>query len=481
MRQKKVFRLLAALRPEEFKRCRKAVHSPLFNTNPTVSLLFEAIRKQYPNFKSDSEDIEKLYAKLYPKEKYNDSKMRRLLSFLTQVVEDFIVYLELEEGAFQRQKLLVQAYRKRDLYDLFVRGTDDLIEELDTRPWQNGRYYFEKLQLEQDKYFHPQHEKYDIKDNTLEDLMDDVDAYYAFAKMQMAIALKNKARILNKPYNLRLLEAVDEQADGFMEGNVLYQLYRYSLHLLEEREGVDFGKYQELLFGHLDNLDKEDRMLLFYNGLNYANRQINRGASSFGSVAFDWYKFGLEKEIFTEDGKMHETVFGNIVHYGCKEKQFEWTMWFVQQYAKFLNEKIKADEVACSLAMLNFHKKDYDQVIFQVAQCSFSPRYFLRSRNIMIRANFEMFLKDQNEYPFLESTLKTFENHLYRNELFSESTIEPHLNFVQILRGLSKRILANLNLNEIKDWLYEQLDLRSKVISKNWLIEILQIKKAEPY
>lgn len=473
MRQRKLFRLLTALSPEEFKRCRKAVQSPLFNTNPTVVQLFELLRKQYPDFNSEQMGMEKLSAKLFPKKKYNDSKMRRLFSFLTRVVEDYLVYLELDQMDFQRQKILLQVYKKRDLYDLFTRGTNNLLEELGTRQWCNAAYYFDKIQLEQDKYFHPQHDKYDIKDNTLEDLMDDIDAYFAFTKIQMGIALKNKARILNKPYRLRLLEEVDRQGDGFMQGNLLFELYRAALHLLDEREEVDFEKYQILLFEHIDKLEEEDRKLLFYNGVNYASRQVNKSRPGYGESVLVWYQRGLEKKIMFNNGKISEITFGNIVHQACKMEKFDWAVQFIEKYAPHLNMEGREDEVSCSLALVSYYQKDFKKVIFEAAKCSFKPRYFLRSRNILIRTYFEMFLLDNQDYPFLESAMKSFETHLYRNELFSKTATEPYMNLVKILRGLSSRIIEGQGKEELKDWLGQQLEQRPNVISINWLKQVV--------
>lgn len=473
MKRRKLYHLLQSLSPKEFRRVGMAVHSPFFNTNPSVVKLFEAIKGKYPKFKISDREMENIYADMFPGEKYNDGKLRRLFTFLKRVVEDCMAYMEMERVPIKKNKLLAQSYEQRNLTALFFSATDQLIKELDKRPWQNASYFFEKLQLEQAKYFHPQHNKYDLKDNTLEDLMDDVDAYFAFAKIQMGIALKNKALILNKPYHLRFLEMVDGEQEGFMDGNVLFELYQLSLHLLEERKGVDFERYQALLFEHIDLLEEADQQILYFNGLNYAIRQWNKGFKTFSSKILNWYKFGLKEDFLLKNKIINEGVFSNIVNHGAIEKEFVWTLNFVKKYSVNLREGVREEEIKSNMALLNFYQKNYENVILYASQNSLSNKYFLRNRNILIRTYFERFLKDKNGFENLENELNNFESLLYKKSRFSAKTIEPHLNLIQVLKGLSLRIMNHTAEVQLKGWLKNQLNKRTVIISKNWLEELL--------
>ena len=106
---------------------------------------------------------------------------------------------------------------------------------------------------------------------------------------------------------------------------------------------------------------------------------------------------------------------------------------------------------------------------------AFSPPYFLRSRNLLIRTYFEIYLQNKSEYQLLDNALRTLENSLYKNKAFSEIRIEPLLNLIQILRGLSTRVQKGTRKSSIKNWSFKQLENRKNTVSKNWLLEKIKI------
>ena len=98
MKGTKLFLLLGSISKEELSSLRKAVLSPSFNTNPSVVKLFDTLRKQYPHFDTSPRGKRKLYAKLFPKENYSDGKLRRLFTFLAQVVEKYLILQKISEN-----------------------------------------------------------------------------------------------------------------------------------------------------------------------------------------------------------------------------------------------------------------------------------------------------------------------------------------------------------------------------------------------
>lgn len=460
---------MASLTPEEFQQLRKGVHSPFFNTNPSVTGLFEAVRKEYPDFDSSPKAMKRVFKKLFPKEAFNEPKLRRLFTFLKRVVERVMACMEVEQDVYVRGKLLNQSFQKRNLYDLFVLKTKELLEQTDQRPWQNANYFFERMQLLKAQYAHPQHNKYDLHDQTLELLMDSMDAFFALSKIKMGIALRNKAKIMKTSYHLRVQAALEVEVEGLLGSNDLYRLYMLSLHLLEEREEADFETYEELLFKHITALEQEDQVVLFYNGLNHAVRQLNKGETSIRPHILRWYELGLEEGILLRNKEISPGTFGNIVHFGCLEEKFDWTLSFIEKYAPLLNTSVREDEMYCSLALVNFYQKNYEKIILTITYRSFAPEYQLRSKNIQIRTYFELFLKDFNQLQILESTMLAYEKLLYRSDLYHPNKVQSHLDFVQLLKGLVKRVAQSTAPAKIRKWYKQSCQKRGKFIFKDWM------------
>jgi len=98
----KLFLLLSSLSKEELKVLRKAVLSPLYNSNKKVVQLFELLRPKHPTFDASQKVKEKLYKKLFPAEGFNDYKWRRVCSELTKVIEQTLIHIDTMENDFAR-------------------------------------------------------------------------------------------------------------------------------------------------------------------------------------------------------------------------------------------------------------------------------------------------------------------------------------------------------------------------------------------
>ena len=112
----KIFKLFACLSKEELKLLRKAVISPLYNTNQKVVRLFEILRPLHPNFDDSIKTRKKISKKLFPKEAYNDYKLRWHFTELTKIIEQLLLFIGQEADEFERQKRLSEMYRQRNLY-----------------------------------------------------------------------------------------------------------------------------------------------------------------------------------------------------------------------------------------------------------------------------------------------------------------------------------------------------------------------------
>jgi len=67
----KLAKLFASLNKNEMKQLRKAIDSPLFNTNPRVIKLFEVLRSAHPLLNNEPRTRKKIFKKVFPKAKYD--------------------------------------------------------------------------------------------------------------------------------------------------------------------------------------------------------------------------------------------------------------------------------------------------------------------------------------------------------------------------------------------------------------------------
>src|SRR5690349_9138914 len=97
MHNSSLFSILKTFSKTEIKSFGKFVDSPYFNTSEATALLFHEVRKFYPLFESDELTKEALFIKVYGNGKYSEDLMRKLISNLIKLSEEFITQEKLKE------------------------------------------------------------------------------------------------------------------------------------------------------------------------------------------------------------------------------------------------------------------------------------------------------------------------------------------------------------------------------------------------
>ncbi|HRJ04817.1 MAG TPA: hypothetical protein PK605_10495, partial [Ignavibacteria bacterium] len=90
MQNSSITRTLKNFSKEEFKEFGKFVNSPYFNTSEATALLFDEIKKYYPLFNKKNYSRESLFAAVYGSREYRDDLLRKLISNLIILTEEFI-------------------------------------------------------------------------------------------------------------------------------------------------------------------------------------------------------------------------------------------------------------------------------------------------------------------------------------------------------------------------------------------------------
>lgn len=471
MKGGKIFELLKTFSKKEFKDLKNAVNSPLFTSNERVYQLYEVLKSQHPHFDLTEKNLQKIFKSLFPNEPYNYFKLHRLFGELRQLTEDYLIYKEQQRNALDRQKKLLLIYHNRNLPNFFEATAKQLDKSLNSTPFRDLEHYANQIFLHQTRYFNPLNDKYDLKDESLDRLVDALDSYFLLAKMRFGISVKNRERILAKPGIWRFEEAlIQETKKGFMTNSVVAQLYRAAFLMFETSEAFSFEDYEAILFKHIDEL-RYDAKVLFLSGLNYVIQQLNRGNAPFNTKAFNWYRLGIEKKLLFENGKLDEVAFGNIVISACKEKEFGWAKSFIENQAKYLRLNNIEEVRAYHIGLLHFYQKEYDAVLSVFFNYQFSKAYIPKTRYITINALFELFLKDRDYFDVLNANIKAYESFITRNKKYTSSKLLPHLNSIVLIRKMAKMIWDNKESQKIYDLILKEISSSKNMIGKKWFSE----------
>lgn len=469
---KKLVKILQTLDPAAFRHLGNAVASPYFTSSPLLLKLYALLKKEYPEFNTEKLTKENIFKTLYPGKPFNDGALRVLVREFTKVTEDFVLFEALRNNEYARQQALVQWYGTNNLYTEFEKGSAALLADLDQTPFRDVEHFSAAATLQTSYFFHPFTQKHTLDDGTLMQLMANVDQHYILLKLRLASEMKNRERILSRKYDLLLMDEILTTGEtGPIQANHTYQLYRLLLSLYGEGQNDDtFFQLKSLFIKVIDRIRFFDRSMIITQLINYAIQQLNRGITAFNKEVFDLYRLALVQNLVLVNGKIEAHVLQNIVLSGCKEDELEWTEQFIHNFAPLLEKSIAEDCKTMSLALVNYHKKDYDKAITLITNHHFFDVLLqLSTRVILIKVWFEKFLQHPQHFEHLLFQLDANEKFVRRNNVISTLKKEENLHFLQATRQLAHFILEKKPASEVRSRLEKYTDNSLRVVSRDWL------------
>lgn len=467
--------LLQSLTEEEFKRLQLFIQSPFHNSNKRLLKVYRLLKPHFPDFQSKQLKEERLFTQLFPGDGFDDYKLRRLFSQFTKLVEQYLTQLELARQDIIASKLYVKALSRRDTYAQFVKEVKGLKEILMSQAYRDEENYFECIQLDYLYFNHPLTEKYTLKDNSLDHMYQALDYFYVLAKYKYGIGLKNRDRILRKKSATSLQPLLKEIASQTtLSDNPLLSLYQLVWALFESPNDPSFYALKKAFFPEIALLRRDDQRNIFLSGLNYTNRQINKGVHPFYKESLEWYKLGLAHDLIIENGNMTGVAFNNICLLGCIVQDFEWTRQFIEHYQTYLDPSIKEDAMTANMGVLYFHQGDFKNTISILYNHHFSKVYQLRTRLIIARAAFEQLLLKQDVYDFLMSQIEAFEKFISRDQLYATQRIDGQLNTIDLIKTCARKMRQGTSKKDLANWMRQEMNQEKKFTANNWLQEKIE-------
>lgn len=473
MKESKLIKLLKSLSIEELRRFRKALQSPYFTNNSNLLSLFDLLRKYHPDFSTSKITKVKIFEKLFPNRIYNDNKVRRLLSEFVFVLEDFLLNEELKRAAFKKKKMLLGIYGRRNLYEFFEKGTQELIKEQEATPFRDMEFYGEMVDLNYDFFFHPFTIKHTLQDDALKRLMESVDKLFVLTKYRLGSEMKNREKILNKTYDIRFMNHLLNEAEGdFMKNNSSFELFKLLFELYDKVENETvFFKLKKKLEKKIKTIRRTEKSLFLTQLINYTIQQLNVGKTAFYKEGLDLYKLALDNGLVLENQRISPAVFGNVVLFGCNAKEFKWTKDFMEEFEFYLKESLKEDTIAHNMGLWYFHQNDFEQAYDKLINHSFAPAFQPKVRLNIIRILFEQFLRDQSFFELLIAQIESLEKFLHRNKLIPVPLREADINFILVTKKLATGLFERKDLRGLRESLLKQINEKVRIAGKRWLLQ----------
>ena len=488
MQNYKLIEVLKSLDKKEMRRLGEFAASPYFNKNENVIKLFVALSKYHPAFDNRNLTIEKLFGKIFPKDKYDYHKINNVISDLYKISEKYFSIKHFEEELDSGDTTILKELTDKKLHNIFKQKYKQIEEVNERAQFKDEVHWYNKYRLTAEYRIN----LYEIAPNTELELMqeefDRLLKYSLIKLLRFYSTMIHETRQNNVEYNMRMFE----ETLAFLERNSteknkldeppILSVYKNSIYLLLRKERKYYDELVRLKNQYLNEFTLVDRSFIFVHLFGFiAHMLMTEGDYSYYVEAFEHHKESLELGIRSGDNISYFD-FVNFVKSACSVKEFEWARRFIENYKHVLPEEEMSNTLNFSYGTIEQKSGNAEKALGFFAKTNFSN--FIMKEQVKIiqcRLLYELGMDEQ-----ALSAIDTFRHYLQREKMITEDHRDLLYSFLKYLTQLIKvresrgakdfqfmtiklrKDVTDLKLNifGVRLWLLEQIDELVKQIPK---------------
>jgi len=454
MQKTKLVQLISKLKEAEIKAFDKFLQSPYFNNSPVIIRYWEQLKKYAPSFDTAQLSVEKLFKKIFPKEDFDEKKLRQLRSRLLKLLEEFLAIEQLKKDEFAYKKRVADAYFEKELKKEFEKKYYQLLKKLENEDVLTDQELHQKLSLHHQLYFDANHVKGDLLGKDLEECTILLDQYYTRQKLLYTIEWIS----INKRYSYSIPDNIlnyceDLKTKEYKQKMPIIEMLvlAVKLLLLEDKKADEvFYKTKKIFEVNYENISEMEKNLILRLLLNFCISKGDGGNCRTQDM-FQLYQIGLSDRAIFYNGLMTNATFINIVNTALKLEKKEWATNFIEQEKYRLYEPQNDLYLLIGKASLAFNKKQYQdclEILSKMNSIHFTT-VEIAKRGLNLRATFECYLLDQSYSKTLFYCIESYKKFIKRKTILSDRKRKSYLHLVQYVQSLFNWVEQEKSLTKL--------------------------------
>lgn len=479
MQNSSITKILKNFSKEEIKEFGKFVNSPYFNSSEATALLFEEIKKHYPLFDKKNYSRETLFAAVYGSRVYSYELLRKLISNLIILSEEFIFINSIRNDKALK-KITVLDNINQYSSGSFIKSKLNDLETTIIQKKINNDHLKDKAALNRIKY------NYYVNNNLFKEAAENLSDYgdYTLCHFMQTFAdiFKLKSQVLSSYKKEKEgsafdtfiryfdLERFTEELD--QKQNPDYFSLRESYLFIKLNSDLDdFNSYDELKNQLYENISKYDHAYasrVITALLNFRlSRIIHKKDNESYKEVFSLYKFSLEHgNLLSFHNKfMNLVTYRNILYIAIEVKEYDWIRKFIAGYLQYVRVDNKDSLENISLGILSFEISDFSKTLEYIMKVNYDHEIFkIDVKNILMKTYYEL--------GYYETAISVIDatKHLLSGGLnISEGVKKLHLTFMKFYTELLNIRLKYDDFRHHK--LIKELQEDESVLSRQWLLD----------
>lgn len=469
MKDTKLAEILLKLTKIEFRNLEEFLLSPFFNKNQNILKLYYIFKDNYNSLAAGTIEQEEIFSQIFPKEKFDDVKSRKLLSNFTKLVEQYMIILELENNKVNTNIILLNAFKDRNITKSFESLKQVILKEKTVGIKMNEKYYQDMVNLyAQMLSYHADSisPEYEVLISKLEAAQN-----YKFIISKLNINylsnyVKNNS---NKNFNQRNWQF--EEVVKFIEKNkaeikkdhpVVYLHYLNYRMTIEDESPSSFNEMKSFIEEHISQIDKASVRFFLMNMNNYCVKLYWNGSNEALTDILRINSYLDSNDILFIDKKVNANNFLTVVNLSLKLNAVQWVENFLTKYKDRFPEELKESTIYLTLARILTSKKEYDKALYALGKVKYvNYFYYINSKLLLCKLYYELnYLKE------ITSIIESIKQFQKRNENIPNVMNKAINNFISYLKKL---VRMKMNNNERLD--YDEIMKASYTAEKEWLAD----------
>jgi len=474
--------LLESFSSKELAGLLKIAECGYFNTDRYVIKLLNALIKKVLN-KIDFNNVVKcrVYNIVFddlPQVTFDLNKKQKALlnakmSALTRLAERFLRIDALEQNDIYKNDLLLHGLLNKKqirLCDKHLKKAEELsgIKNIKNLADFEFLYTIEKFKLiylfNTGKW---------VKNDNINQLFRVIDLNYLVNRMNYTrTALSFRTRKPSVKYDLSITKLVNHKTlMQYLDedySHLILSMSSINLSLSQTTEA--YTNFIGLLTKYESQILKEELRNQYDIAKNFCIGMYKKGDLSYRKHLVDIYKALDKKAMLLSGNKITAQGLKNIVNMGCKAGDFNWTLYMIEKYTPYINEKYRSEIEKFNLGFLAFEQQEYRKAIDYLLEVNnFQKSYDIDKRMLVLKAYYEL------EKYYTEPTAQLFrsiESFVINNKQFTDIDKKVYKNTIRIFYNLyrTKHRVGKITLEKLKT----QIEEAEYIASKAWLLEKIE-------
>ncbi len=209
MEQSKLIELLKTFKSKEWRRLGEFVQSPFFNKNQEIAAFYRVLDGYFPHFSPSKIQKEKVFSVLFPGSPFDGQKMGRLMNYLHQLAEQFIVFQYYQEQEILQHYHATLAFSNRKLEKHYNHHYRKMQKQLEKEQQQGASSFHLRYLAAQAATEHFSQRKVRMADPSLQQAADALDNYYLLHKLKYTCEMLSRQTIFQVDYQVNYLDELE--------------------------------------------------------------------------------------------------------------------------------------------------------------------------------------------------------------------------------------------------------------------------------